>query len=324
MIQTKALYNLLRLNAKEDASLGADPWALEDFRRLPLEAIFRRLNALHVRLDRDAFAQYAKECDSPEELTELLLDEEKDPVLSDQVYLLLFELWRRLLPERPSLSIFCDDLDRRIEEYEDGHAMSDEAIQDGLANLLKVLQEHVDHGMAPKEAFRSISDYCANDLECFLFEMINELLDGGNRLYARELLEGFEPYMEDPLQFEFLTARLFSFTDPGEANKRISRLLQEELEPELLFEILPLLVVSGDHSLFQGAIKKLLPELKTEEEFQEVVELAADYYRRLDQDERETAILKLKEKRQKAAPELSASDPALRALEELVFSARVF
>ncbi len=321
MIQTKALYNLLRLNAKEDPSIKVDPWVLEDFRLLPIEAIFSRLSSLNVHLDRNAFTHYAGECDSPEELAELLLDEEKDSVICDHVYLLLFELWRRLLPERQSLSIFCDELDRRIEEYEDGLSTSDEPIQDGLANLLEVLQEHVDHGMAPKEAFHSISYYCANDLECFLFEMIVELLDEGNLLYAQELLEEFEPYIQDPFQFEFLAARVLSFTDIGESNQKISLLLKKKLEPELLFEILHLLVASGEHHLFQDAMKKLLPELKTEVEFQEVVELAADYYRRLDQDEQEQAILKLKAKRSTTAAELNPSDPDLRKFEELVFSA---
>jgi hypothetical protein len=320
MIQTKALYNLLRLNAKEDPSMKVDPWALENFRLLPLEIIFGRLASLHLQLDRNSFTHYASECDSPEELAELLLDEKMDSATCDQVYLLLFELWRRLLPERPSLSIFCDELDRRIEEYDAGTSTSDEPIQDGLANLLEVLQEHVDRGMPPKEAFRSISDFCASDLECFLFETIAELLDERNQLYAQELLEEFEPYIQDPLQFEFLAARLSTFTDIGEANRRIAVLLKKKLESELLFEILHLLVSSGEHHLFQDAMKKLLPQLKTEEEFQEVMEIAADYYRRLDQDEREEAILKLKTKRENAAPELNLTDPDLRKFEELVFS----
>jgi len=318
MIQTKALYNLLRLNAKENPNQEVDPWALEDFRKLPVEAIFGRLASLNIRLDRSSFVSFSDECDSPEELVELLLDEETESKVADHVYLLLFELWRRLLPEKQSLSIFCDELDRRIEEYNNDTLTSDEPIQDGLANLLEILEEHADQGMAPKEAFRSISDYCGNDLECFLFELINSLLDEGNQGYARELLEEFEPYVQDPLQFEFLAARLFSFTDIGETNRRLAHLLKKNLEPELLFEIVQLLVASGDHHLFQAAIKKLLPELKTEEEFQDVLDLAADYFSRLDQEEREAAILALKKNRQNASMELSPKDPDLHKLQALV------
>jgi hypothetical protein len=317
MIKTKALYNLLRLNAKENSTQQVDLWVLEDLRLLPLEVIFNRLASLGMQLDRNAFIQYATETGSPEELAELLIDEEKDSGLCDQTYLLLFELWRRLLPERPSLSIFCDELDRRIEEYNAGTQKSDELVQDGLANLLEILKEHVDQGMTSKEAFATLSDYCANDLECFLFENINELLDMGNQFYARDLLEEFEPFIQDSSQFEFLAARLFSFTDIQETNQRIAKLLKKALDPELLFEILHLLVASGEHHLFQDAMKKLLPQLKTEEEFQEVMELAADYYRRLDQDEREEAIIKLKTNRHNVSSELSPKDADLCKFEQL-------
>jgi hypothetical protein len=318
MIQTRALYNLLRHNAQEDPSVKADPWAIEDYRLLPLEEIFARLASLRVQLDRNSFARFADECDGPEELAELLLDEEKDSAVCDQVYLLLFELWRRLLPERPSVSIFCDELDRRMEAYENGKLESDESVQDGLANLLEILEEHADQGMLPKEAFCSLSDYCSNDLECFLFDYITGLLDQGNQLYARELLEEFEPYIQDPLQFEFLAARLISFTDIGDANRRIYALLSKKLDAELLFEILELLVVSGEHHLFQVALKKLLPELKTEEEFLEVLELTADYFRRLDQDKQEEAILKLKAERKNVPTELNPADSAIRKVEQII------
>jgi len=317
MIQTKALYNLLRLNAKEDPTLKADPWALEDFRKLSVAAIFRRLVTLNVRIDEAGFLQFAEECDSPEELLELLVDEEGDPKTQDHIYLLLFELWRRLLPDKQSLSIFCDELDHIIQEYEEDRLKSDEPIQDGLANLLDVLREHVDQKMAPKEAFRTISDYCGHDLECFLFEMITELLDENNESYARELLEEFEPYIEDSLQAEFLAARLYSFTDIKETNRRIAALLKKKLEAELLFEIIQLLVATGDHSLFQLSVKKLLPELKTEEEFQDLLELTADYFRRLDQDEKEKQILTLKKKRSKSQ-EFNPKDPDLHKFEALL------
>lgn len=125
MLQTKALYNLLRLNAAEDPLIQAESWALEDLRALPLEELFARLNRRGVQLDRSRFLEFANKCDTPEDLTDLLLPDEEDKA-RDPFYLIVFELWRRLLPERPSLSIFCDELDYQIALYDQEQIESDE------------------------------------------------------------------------------------------------------------------------------------------------------------------------------------------------------
>lgn len=294
MLQIKALYNLLRLNARQNQPVKAEPWALEDLRTIAIEQLWRKLTNLKISIDKDSFLRFANECDSPEQLADLLVDENQPPEAYDRLYLILFELWRRLLPERPSLSIFCDELDHRIDLYDSESVVSDEHIQDGLANLLEILEEHVDLGMPPKKAFSSVSEYCANDLESFLFDYITELLDQNNTLYALELLEEFTPYISELSRFHFLEARLLSFTDIKEANRKMKALLVKESDPDLLFDLLRLLVTSGEHDLFQMAMRKLLPHLKTEEELNEVIDLAADYYRRLDQDEFEQAIMRIK------------------------------
>ena len=183
MLQTKALYNLLRLNADEDSTIEAEKWALEDLRLLSPEKLFARLETLGVKLDKGTFSQFAENCDTPEDLTDLLLPDQGEDTY-DQFYLCIFELWRQLVPEKQSLSIFCDELDNRIYQYDQGILDNDEIIQDSLANLMEILDENADLGVEPKEIFNSLTEYCAHDLEGFLYDYICEQIDAGYFLYA--------------------------------------------------------------------------------------------------------------------------------------------
>lgn len=297
MLQTKALYNLLRLNAAEDPTVAAEPWALEDLRALPMAALFSRLQGSGVKLDRSSFSHFAEDSETPEQLADLLLpdgaaDQERDPF-----YLIIFELWRRLLPERQSLSIFCDELDHRISLYDLGQLESDEPIQDALANLMEVLDQNADSGADPEEILQAITEYCAHDLESFFTDYISDLLDSGNSLYASELIEGFSPYVGDPLWFDFLRIRLIAFTDIGDANIAMHRLLENELELPLLLEVIRFLSANGEHDLFKLAVQKAIPHLTSQEELIEVMTFTADFYRRLDEDEKEKAVQKILAKR---------------------------
>jgi hypothetical protein len=291
MLQTKALYNLLRLNSAEDPTVVAEGWALEDLRKTSLEDLFERLQKSGIQMDRQSFFHFADSCDTPEELTELLLPDAALEKERDPFYLILFELWRRLVPEKQSLSIFCDELDYRIFLYDLGELGSDEPIQDALANLLEILDENADSGVDPQEVLLAISEYCAHDLESFILDYISDLLDSGNAIYASELIEGFSSYSADPVWFDFLRIRLISFTDIGDANIAMHRLLENDLELPLLLEAIRFLVVNGEHSLFKEAVQKAAPLLETKEEAIEVMSLIADYYRRLDEEEKEKAVV---------------------------------
>ena len=64
-LQTKAIYNLLRLNAQEASEADVKPWALEDLRQVSLEALFQRLAwILSVSLQKPTFVSFAEECDT--------------------------------------------------------------------------------------------------------------------------------------------------------------------------------------------------------------------------------------------------------------------
>ncbi|PIS02317.1 MAG: hypothetical protein COT85_06000 [Chlamydiae bacterium CG10_big_fil_rev_8_21_14_0_10_42_34] len=300
MVQTKALYNLLRLNAAEDPSVKVDSWALQDFRSIPLDELFARLEKSGIRLDKAGFHQFSDPCDTPEELADLLLPDDISEADRDPLYLLIFEVWRRLLPEKQSLSIFCDEIDYRISLYDQEDLKSDELIQDALANLLEVLEENTDAGAEPEAVFTAICEYCAHDLESFLYEYISDLLDSGNSLYASELVEGFSPYILEPLWFDFLRVRLLGFTDSNDANTGIRKLLESDLELLLILEIVRFLSFNGEHELFSLAVNKALPLLAESDELNDLMAMVADYYRRLDLDDMEEKIQKLIDKRKDA------------------------
>src|ERR1700738_1593638 len=137
-IQGKALYNLLKINALDNPSLAPKAWQIEDLRIVPTHMLFERLNRLNLALDETSFALYAQEADSPEDLIDFVWDE-TDIEGHDRAYLLLFELWRRLLPKKQTLSIFCDELDYLIDKYDRGMLEDDEPLEDALTILEDVL-----------------------------------------------------------------------------------------------------------------------------------------------------------------------------------------
>lgn len=322
MVQTKALYNLLRLNAAEDPSVRAEPWALEDLRKVSLEDLLGRLNKAKIALDKKTFLAFAEQCDTPEELVDLLLDEETDPQMQDALYLVLFELWRRFLPEKPSLSIFCDELDHQIFLYEQNLLESDEMIQDGLANLQEILDEYADVGTDPQEAFQLIAEYFAHDLESFLYDYITDLLDAGTTVYASELIDGFASSVQEPIWFTFLKARLLSFTDIHETNRLIHQILDQNDDLSLLLEVLHFLTQNGEQSLFARTVKKILPHLKEQEELLEVLEAMADYYSRLDQDRMERTVQGWIDQKKVASGQLQPTDEVFKSLQSLWVESR--
>lgn len=316
MHQTKALYNTLRMGFHKGVKV--EPWALEDLRKSTLEQLWKKLAKLDIQLVQTSFLQFSAEVDTPEDLADLLVDEDKEPTYYDQVYLILFELWRRLLPEKASLSIFADEFDHQIDLYVNEQLDTDEPIQNSLAELSEILDEHIDAGMKPKEAFTAVSEYCASDLESFFYLYITDLLDQENQSYAEELLEEFAQFFPKHPTFEFLQARLISFGDPIDANKKIEAILTKKPPMYLLFDILRFLVISGERDPFHKTIKQILTHLKEEEDFAELLDLAADYYRRLDKETQEQAILKIRQKRKPSKVAIQATDADLLKFKQVV------
>ena len=255
----RALYNSLRMNWLYDSNISVEPWQVEDYRSLTSEAIFNRLKLQDIYLDKTSLMALADQYDTPEDLTEhLLTDLDASIMTQDQVYLLVFELWRRFFPEKPCVSIFCDELDYQIYLYDSGKIENAESIQDALANLAVVLDENADQGNEPEVVFETICAGCANDVESFLYDFISEQIEEHNHPYASELLDDFSDYVREPKWFDFLRARLLSETDPVGANALLRDLIKEmRNEPDLEFFMEVLL------SWFKVGTRKILCTLSS-------------------------------------------------------------
>lgn len=321
--ERRALYNALRMNWLKDHEQPVQEWEVEDYRQLPLEELFKRLEKRQVFLDQRHFIQMAQEHESPEELTQALVSSRVDQKIWDAVYLSVFELWRRLLPEKLCLSIFCDELDYQIHLYDQGTLEDPEHLQDMLAQLQLVLEEEADEGEDPVDLFGEISTACANDLESFLYEYITDQLTQQNLHYANELLDAFGDSVTDVKWFDFLRARLMALSDDIGARHLVRQVIQYAYdEKELAFnlELLHFLIREGGDSDFLDLLKQTLPLLKTEEDFQDLLTLCADFFEFNDRESQERQVQQLLKNRAKIPldQEFKSQDSALSTLKTLL------
>lgn len=302
-LDRKALYNLVRMNWLNDPEIDAEPWQIEDYRCLTPHTILEMLHSWDIALNEQEFIRLAEECDSPEFLTDFLTEDlALDPQEQDQIYLLIFELWRQLLPEKQCLSIFCDELDHQIYLYDQGKLKSAEEIQDTIANLQVLMDENYDSGAKPKEIFATVASSCANDLKTFLFDYIAEAIDNEQYSYATELCEGFDPYLKGEKWFELLKIRLLDLSDHEGALNELRKIVQKAIKEEdcdFNMELLAFILQAGEKGELQKIIKATLPLLKTEEDFLEVLAITADYYNYNDDDQKESQIQQLIDSRKK-------------------------
>lgn len=321
-IERRALYNLLRMNWLRDPSMPAEPWQVDDYRSLPLDTLFKRLNAHNFQIGPDYFISLAGEVDTPEDFTALLIEDVEplpEPKVNDQIYLLVLELWRRLVPDRPSLSIFCDDLDYQIHLYDTEKNHNSESIQDAVAMLQTILDENTDKGAEPHDVFKLIASNCAHDLESFLYDYISDQLDNGNEAYAQDLLDGFKSYVTDIKWFEFLHARLLMLAPKAEGKRHLGLLIDRYIEDQDLefnLELLAFMVKAGSPDFFSKIVKLTLPLISVEGDFADLLDICADFYHFLDIEPAEAAIKKITAKRKNLAMEapISQKDPAMREL----------
>jgi hypothetical protein len=317
-IDRRALYNSLRISWLLNPKISVEPWQVEDYRSLSSDALFERLDLHDIALDRPSFLELSDQFDTPEALTDSVLEDlETDATTEDQVYLLLFELWRRFVPEKPCLSIFCDELDHQIYLYDHGLLSHPEEIEDALANLQILMDENADEGADPHEIFQMVASGCANDLESFLYDFIIEQIEAGNEPYASELLDAFYEYVQDSKWFDFLKARLLSLSDQEAAMRIIREVLSESPKDlEFYLETLTFMIQAGGREDFIHLVKKTIPLLESESDLQDLLSICAEFYQRLDRDSTVQAIHEMINSRDKMeldAP-VSRQDPQLREL----------
>lgn len=322
-IERRALYNLLRMNWLNDSTLSVDSWQVEDYRSLSLLNLFNKLKQFNIHLDRVSFIAYADECDSPEDLTDhLVADRQFSTALEDQIYLIVFELWRQLMSEKPSLSIICNELDYQIHLY-DQHQLEDtSALQDALTHFIQILDENADQGIPPQHILKLISTYCANDIETFLYDFISEQIDEGNETYVHELLDGFDTYLENNKWFKLLRIRLCDQFYIKITQKLVEEVIEEHINEhdlEYNLEFLSILVEKGMDSFFCFVIKQTLPLIKREEDFQDLLSITIDYFHCLDQEQHAMDLKFMLDKHQlfPLSKTIQSNDPDLALLNQL-------
>lgn len=288
------LYNALRMHKIRDPSIQAEDWQVWDYRQVPLDSLFELLAAYQLHLDRESFIAYADLCDSPEDLTDSLIgDTELTEASYDQIFLVLFELWRRLVPEKRCLTVFCDELDHEMYLYDAGLLDNPEPLEDAIGSLKQVLEDVADEGEDPKVLFEEICNGCAYDIEAFLFDFISERIEHGNLSYAGELIDDFIDYVKEPKWFQLLEARFISAHSPMDIENEIEDLAKKASSEDdftFVLEVLPFLIQEGDSKLFLEVARRSLNLLKTEEDFIDLLCLCADYFQCMDNEAKEQEI----------------------------------
>ena len=194
-----------------------------------------------------------------------------------------------------------------------------------LVELQNLLDENTDSGVEPMQAFEYVSASCANDIESFLYDFITEQIESENATYASELVDGFRDYMKDKKWFDFLSVKVAALSGGEDVNALIWGIFDDtELHPSLdfNFEILSFLVHEGESALFLHVLKETIALINTEEDFQDLLMIAADFCLCLENDAAEAKLQNLIQARSMKDDEdaLSESDPDFQNLIDIIKS----
>lgn len=152
-------------------------------------------------------------------------------------------------------------------------------------------------------------------MENFLYDYISDLIDNNNYSYASELVEGFSYYVKELKWFLLLRARIVLVSDPQAADELVLHMIpmtEKDDDLEFNLELLAFLVFTGRRDVFHKLAKRSIPILKTEEDFQDLLSICADYFHDLDREKQEREIRRILHKR---SPDLTGdfdvNDPDL-------------
>lgn len=300
-LERKALYNLLKYQHPDEAK----SWQKDDLRQRSLPDLFARLKIQGLSLNETSFRAFAEECDSPEDFVRDLLD---DPQEEDQIFLLVFELWRRLLPTKRSFSLLADELDEQIHHYNAG--LREDSLLTTLYLVIDALQRGLDQGLSREECQNLLEAHTAYDVEGFLYDYIQETLEQSDLKTASDLLEAFDPFVKDEAWFSLLSLDLLIKSHPDEVDAALEEALElaTDLEDgEFSLELLSLLVHFVRPDIFLDLAQETLSFLETEDQLQELLSLLAHFWHSLDKEAQEAPYLSALKKRCKLPLERSLS-----------------
>jgi hypothetical protein len=294
-LQTKALYNSLRMygsKIKESQKESKeDFWKTQEFRELELNQLFDALKLLGISLTKSLFYQWAAECETPEELLEFLfleegLEEEEESFqedMKDHLYLLIFELWRRLVPEKRSLSIVADEIDHVIFAFDSGKPVIDEEIESALHEWVRILNRLQDEGVSATEALHSIESYFAHDVPSFIIDFLLDIADRGEGVRFQPLFEKVRPFLfARPLWVKVIDLMFCVREDILLVNKKLGDLVAHvlttpQVESDIIFSLCDIALDLDREPLFLRLLERVLPDLTDKEDIELVIDLLVSF-----------------------------------------------
>lgn len=276
--ETKALYNSLRMLGASQPVLPRDAWKYTDWRALSLDQLFDHLVKIPLHLDAKSFLSWAGQCDTPEELVELLgLEEEEES--SDYLYLILFEIWRRLVPEKRCLSLIGDDMDHLIYAYDQGKDVDSVSIEERIVEWIRVLDSLCDQGASAQEALVAVEPYFAHDIPRFAMDFLLDMASSDERDHFVPLFEAVRPYCyKEPLWLKVVDLQFSMHGDIVRVRKQLGELVasvihSSELDIDLVFELCEIAFELEKEELLLRLLEKIIPHLEGLEEINGVIEL---------------------------------------------------
>ena len=196
-------------------------------------------------------------------------------------------------------------------------------LQKALTHFIRILEENVDQGVAPQEALRLLSPYCANDLETFLFDFMSDQLDEEHEVMVQDLIDELEPYTETNKWFKLLRIRLFDEYHHKIRLKLVEEIIEEHLNEEDLdynIELLALLCDKNSSLHFISVANHTFSLLKQEDDFQDLLSLLIEYFHLQGQKQNETVARKILEKRksQRIDQPIKIDDLDIRTIKSLL------
>jgi hypothetical protein len=284
----KALYNLLRMNWLEDSSLQVEQWQVADYRSFSLEELFGALKHDHIELNERSLQFYIESFNNPEDLADSFLEDSFLVEKQDRIFLAIFELWRRFAQDKPTISIFSDELDHQIYLYDRSNLCSE-----NLRNVLEYLLEVIEDSLSQEEVFTTITNHCANDIEAFLYDFLADQLDQENYLYVSAFVDRIYDAIPYSIPFDFLKVRLISVSDIENANEslmEVIEMLNEEPDFDLSLEILQYLADQAAKQAFLNLSLLLCRSIDTDEDLLALAQIGSVFFDSIHESDKKEKI----------------------------------
>jgi hypothetical protein len=316
----RSKYNLLKYKKRENPNLKVEDWEIFDYKKLSIDELFSNLSQIGFEISIKDINDLANDSIELDEVD--LKQFHKAKILQkedlERGYLYLFEIWRRLMPNHKSISIFANDFDEFIDAYEKGEVAQNELL---FNELFDILDESVDEGQDPKGVFKQLSNYFGHDLESFIICYIFDLIEQDNETTASRYLDNIYPYLAGNLWLEFFRIKLLKGALSEDITAMTFRFLDRlklHFDAELAFEVLYYMIETGHKELFKTTYKSFLKEIKTEDEFREMLEILHAFFSLNEQNKEEMLVKELIDERRKVSMTKKIGLVEKKVLQELI------